>query len=44
MSKPKSLLYHCQLKIYYGLQRILSLVTNDGHCFCKKVPGCCKEN
>ena len=46
MSKPKSLLYYCQLKLYYELYRILSLIINDAHwyCFCKKVPGCCREN
>lgn len=46
MSKPKFFLCYCQIKFYYELFRIFSFIINDGHwhCFCRKVPGCCREN
>ena len=46
MSKPRSLLRYCQLKLYYDLYIIFSLIINDGHqyCFCREVPGCCRES
>ena len=39
---PKSLLYHCQLKIYYQLYNILEFISHNAYwyCFCDRVPGC----
>ena len=36
----------CQIKIYYELYRIFSLIRNDEnwYCFCRKELGCCREN
>ena len=41
MSKPRSLLRYCQLKLYYDLYIIFSFIIDDGHqyCFCREVPG-----
>ena len=46
MPSPKTLLHFCQLKMFYILHKILSLIINDGHwyCFCKDVPGCRGED
>lgn len=46
MSKPKFALCYCQIKFYYELHRIFSLIINQGHwyCFRRKVPDCCTEN
>ena len=46
MSKPRSLLYNCQVKLYDKLYRICFLIANDGHwySFRRKVPGCCRGN
>ena len=44
--KTKIFALHCQVKIYYELQRVFPIMINDEdwYCFCWKVPGCCGEN
>ena len=43
---PKSLLYHCQLKIYYQSYNILELFSRNAYCycFCDRVPGCGQQH